>query len=156
VGVVRAVNRARLSLLGIGIIFMGFVVVASGASLGSGGSSSTGGFILMGPIPIVFGSGPNSGILATVALAITVVVVAFYLISFFLWRSGRRREDEAGAKPGVVLKLELARRCQGCAWALKGDPAEAAGIKEGKNKWMKFILNASRNKTVASFKGEGT
>ena len=86
-------NRARLSLLGIGIIFVGFVVLALGASLGSGGSSSTGGFILIGPFPIVFGSGPDSGMLAEVGLVITVAVVAFYLVSFFFRRSGRQYED---------------------------------------------------------------
>ena len=90
-------NQARLALLGMGMIFLGFVVVVLGASLG-GGSSSTGGFILIGPFPIVFGSGPNSGMLATVGLVITVAVVAFYLITLLLWRSGRRREYEDGAK----------------------------------------------------------
>jgi len=32
--------------------------------------------------------------LAAVALVITVAMVALYLLSFFLWRSGRRREAE--------------------------------------------------------------
>lgn len=91
-------NQARLTLLGVGIIFVGFVVVALGASLGPAGTSSSGGFILIGPFPIVFGSGPNSGMLATFGLAITVAVVALYLLSFFLWRSSRRREGEIGAK----------------------------------------------------------
>jgi uncharacterized membrane protein len=95
------VNQARLSLLGIGLVVVGFVVLALGASLGSGGSSSTGGFILIGPFPIVFGSGPNSGMLAEVGLVITIAVVAFYLVSFFLWRSGQaarvRRRSEIRA-----------------------------------------------------------
>jgi uncharacterized membrane protein len=92
------VNPARLSLLGIGIVFVGFVVLAVGASQGSGGSSSTGGFILIGPFPIVFGSGPNSGMLAEVGLVITVAVVALYLVSLFIWRSGRQHDYEDGAK----------------------------------------------------------
>ena len=91
-------NQARLALLGMSMIFLGFVVVFLGASLGPGGSSSTGGFILIGPFPIVFGSGPNSGMLATVGLVITVAVVAFYLITLLLWRSGRRREYEDGVE----------------------------------------------------------
>ncbi len=90
-------NPARLLLLGIAIIFVGFAVVVAGALSGpSAAGSSSGGFILIGPIPIVFGSGPNSGMLAAVAVAITVVMVAFYLVSFFLWRSERRRETEMG------------------------------------------------------------
>ena len=84
-------NASRLLALGMMLIFVGFFVVAAGALM-TGGSSSTGGFILIGPIPIVFGNGPNSSMLATVGLAITVVMVVFYLLSFFLWRPGRRRE----------------------------------------------------------------
>jgi uncharacterized membrane protein len=91
-------NQARLTLVGVAIIFVGFLVVALGASLGSGGSSSSGGFILIGPIPIVFGSGPGSGVLAAVAVVITVAMVAVYLLSFLFWRSGRRREAELGTK----------------------------------------------------------
>jgi uncharacterized protein (TIGR00304 family) len=82
--------------LGVVIIFIGFLVVFLGAFIdaGSGGSISSGGFILIGPIPIVFGNGPNSGNLAEVGLAITLVMVAFYLVSFFFCRSGRRSEAE--------------------------------------------------------------
>jgi uncharacterized membrane protein len=91
-------NPARLTWVGVAIVFVGFLVVALGASVGSGGSSSSGGFILIGPIPIVFGSGPGSGMLAAVALVITVAMVAVYLLSFFLSRSGRRREAGPGAE----------------------------------------------------------
>ena len=88
-------NPARLTLLGFAIILAGFLVVVFGALTGPSGSTSSGGFILVGPVPIVFGSGPDSGMLAEVALVITVAMVAFYLLSIFLWRSGRRREAEA-------------------------------------------------------------
>ena len=84
----------RLALVGVAVIFVGFLVVALGTFTGSGGSNSSGGLILIGPIPIVFGSGPDSGILATVALVITAAMVAFYLLSFLSWRSGKRRESE--------------------------------------------------------------
>ena len=84
----------RLASVGVAIIFVGFLVVALGTFTGPGGSSSSGGFILIGPIPIVFGSGPDSGILATVALVITAAMVALYLLSFLFWRSGGRRESE--------------------------------------------------------------
>jgi uncharacterized membrane protein len=85
-------NPAGLTWVGVVLIFVGFLVVALGASVGSGGSSSSGGFILIGPIPIVFGNGPGSGMLATVALVITVAMVAIYLLSFFLLRSRRGRD----------------------------------------------------------------
>ncbi len=80
-------NPARLLGLGVVIIFVGLFVVAVGASTGPGGSSSGGGFILIGPIPIVFGSGPDSGMLATVALVVSAVAIIAYLASFLLWRS---------------------------------------------------------------------
>lgn len=91
-------NPARLTWLGVAIVLAGFLVVAVGAAIGSGGSSSGGGFIIIGPIPIVFGSGPNSGMLAEVAVVITIAMVVVYLLSFFLWRSGRR--GEAGTESG--------------------------------------------------------
>ena len=88
-------NPARLTLLGVAIIFVGFLVVVLGALTQSGGSGSSGGFVLIGPIPIVFGSGPNSGMLATLGLVITVIVVAFYIVSLLVWRSGRRQESRS-------------------------------------------------------------
>jgi uncharacterized membrane protein len=87
-------NSTNLASLGMLIIFSGFLVVIVGAVLGAGGSTSSGGFILIGPIPIVFGSGPNSSMLASVALAISALVVVVYLASFFIWGWGRRREAE--------------------------------------------------------------
>lgn len=89
-------DSGRLVLLGIAMVFVGFALVAAGALVGPSGPSSSGGFILIGPIPIVVGSGPNSGTLATVGLVITAAMVAVYLISLLLWRSGKRREAGAG------------------------------------------------------------
>ena len=89
-------NPSRLLSLGVVIVFVGFLVIALGSFVGAStsGSASTGGFILIGPIPIFFGNGPNSGILAAVGAAITLAMVAAYLVSFFVWRSGRRPREE--------------------------------------------------------------
>jgi uncharacterized membrane protein len=87
----KSTNLASLGML---IIFSGFLVVIVGAVLGAGGSTSSGGFILIGPIPIVFGSGPNSSMLASVALAISAIMIAVYLVSFLTWAWKRRREAE--------------------------------------------------------------
>jgi uncharacterized membrane protein len=87
-------NSTTLASFGVLVIFAGFLVVLLGAFLVSGGSSSSGGFILIGPIPIVFGSGPNSSVLASVALAISAVIIVVYLASFFMWGLRRRREAE--------------------------------------------------------------
>jgi uncharacterized membrane protein len=93
---------ARLVWAGFAIIFVGFLVVIAGGSLEKGFSGSSGGFILVGPIPIVFGSGSDSGMLASVALAITLVMVIAYLVSFFLGARGRR-----GAEVGAESMLSL-------------------------------------------------
>ena len=87
-------NSTNLASLGVLVIFAGFLVVIFGVFLGAGGSTSAGGFILIGPIPIVFGSGPNSGMLASVALALSAVMVAVYLVSFLIWGWNKRREAE--------------------------------------------------------------
>ena len=87
-------NSTGLASLGVIIIFAGFLVVFFGAVLEAGGSTSSGGFILIGPIPIVFGSGPNSSMVASVALAISAVMIAAYLVSFLTWGWKRRREAE--------------------------------------------------------------
>ncbi|HUH99873.1 MAG TPA: DUF131 domain-containing protein [Nitrososphaerales archaeon] len=88
-------NQARLLPLGMAMIFVGFIVVTFGV-LSGGGSSATGGFILIGPIPIIFGSGPNSGTLVAIGVVITIVMVVAYLFAFLAWRSGKR-----GAEPGT-------------------------------------------------------
>ena len=75
------------------MMFVGFLVVALGSLVGNGGAVSSGGFILIGPIPVVFGNGPDSGMLAKVGLAITLAMVVIYLVSFFVWRSGHSRTE---------------------------------------------------------------
>lgn len=68
-------------LLGLGLAFVvaGFALVFAG-SLGQG-SVSTGGVVFIGPIPIVFGSGPGGGQLAF----LSVVIGAAMLVLLFLW-----------------------------------------------------------------------
>ena len=79
-------DQGRLALVGIAIVFVGFFVVLVGAFTSAGNSGSTGGFILVGPIPIVFGNGPNSGTLAILGTVITIAVVALYLVAFLRMR----------------------------------------------------------------------
>lgn len=92
-------NPAKLLPLGFLLIFAGFIVLVIGSLSGAGGgSTSTGGFILIGPFPIVFGSGPNSGALAQIGLVVTVAAVALYIVMFLVSRSGRAREANAQAE----------------------------------------------------------
>jgi uncharacterized membrane protein len=50
------------------------------ASLVLGGQGSVGGVILVGPIPIVFGAGHDSGWLIAISLVLTVVSVILFLL----------------------------------------------------------------------------
>ena len=65
--------------LGLALVFIGVavIVVASGFL---GGSGSVGGVILIGPIPIVFGAGPDAGWLIAISIILTVVSVVLFLI----------------------------------------------------------------------------
>ena len=66
-------------LLGIALVFVGIAVLVV-ASLVLGGSGSVGGVILIGPIPIVFGAGPDAGWLIAVSIILTVVSVVLFLV----------------------------------------------------------------------------
>ncbi len=68
-----------LLILGIALVFVGIAVLVV-ASVVLGGSGSAGGVILIGPIPIVFGAGPDAGWLIIVSVVLTVVSVVLFLV----------------------------------------------------------------------------
>jgi uncharacterized membrane protein len=61
-------------LIFIGVAFI-FISALSGV-----GSVSGGGIILIGPIPIVFGAGPDFLTLLPIAVAITIMAVVLFLL----------------------------------------------------------------------------
>ncbi len=65
--------------LGIALVFIGIAVLVVFSFVFSG-SSSVGGIILIGPIPIVFGTGYDAGWLIAVSIILTVVSVVLFLI----------------------------------------------------------------------------
>ena len=65
--------------LGIALVFIGVAVLVV-ASMGFGGSGSVSGVIFIGPIPIVFGAGPDAGWLILASVIITVVSVVLFLV----------------------------------------------------------------------------
>jgi uncharacterized membrane protein len=81
------VDAGKLTLVGAALVVIGFLVVFAGVATSAGTSGSTGGFILIGPFPIVFGNGPDSLTLALIGAAITIVVVVAYLVTFLRWRT---------------------------------------------------------------------
>lgn len=69
------------------LYFVGFVLVAVGlfivlAGSASSSSASFGGVVFVGPFPIVFGSGPDSGTLVIASLIIVALMVAVFYASF--------------------------------------------------------------------------
>lgn len=66
-------------LLGIALVFIGIAVIVV-VSVVLGGSGSVGGIILVGPIPIVFGAGPDAGWLIVISVILTAVSVISFLI----------------------------------------------------------------------------
>ncbi len=70
-----------ITLLSLGIVlFFTGVAVLLVASVFFGGSGSVGGVILIGPIPIIFGTGPETYWLIAVGILITVLSIVLFLI----------------------------------------------------------------------------
>jgi uncharacterized membrane protein len=61
------------------LVFVGIAVLVV-ASVVLGGSGSVGGVILIGPIPIVFGAGPDAGWLIAISIILTVVSLILFLV----------------------------------------------------------------------------
>jgi len=66
-------------LLGIALVFVGVAVLVVAAVLG--GSGSVGGVIFIGPIPIVFGAGPDSAWLILISLIVATLSIAVFVLS---------------------------------------------------------------------------
>ena len=67
------------------LVATGFLLVAAGVILvavgaAGQGNASAGGFVLIGPIPIVFGSGSNGGVLALLSVVLGVIMVALLFV----------------------------------------------------------------------------
>jgi uncharacterized protein (TIGR00304 family) len=80
---------AELSLANIGfiLIILGFIIAVIAVMLlafkgrGSAGQTRGGGILLIGPIPIIFGSDKNS---VRVLVALAIVLIAIFLIFMLL------------------------------------------------------------------------
>jgi uncharacterized membrane protein len=73
-----------LFVLGFLIVLLGIIILAV-ATLVSSGSPSYGGVIFIGPIPIVFGAGPQ----ATWLISSAIVLAALSIVVFLLMRRTR-------------------------------------------------------------------
>ncbi len=78
--------------LGFLILLVGLALLTLGVS--SQGNASVGGFFLIGPIPIAFGSGPNGEALGFFALVMGIVMFAALYIYVRRLSSGGVGSDE--------------------------------------------------------------
>ena len=69
----------KLMTVGLLIFLLGLALIFLGAA--TEGGFSAGGFILIGPFPIVFGAGPSGVTLAILSIALGAAVLALV----FLW-----------------------------------------------------------------------
>ena len=75
----------KLLLLGFSLICTGMILIVI-ASLSSGASTSFGGVIIIGPIPIILGAGENAWEIVLVAPILTIIC----LLMFFLRKTQKR------------------------------------------------------------------
>ncbi len=75
-------------LLGLALVFIGVaVIVVASIALGGG---SVGGVIFIGPIPIVFGVGPDAAWLILISVVISVISIVLFLV---MSRRAKRIEE---------------------------------------------------------------
>ncbi|MCD6300635.1 MAG: DUF131 domain-containing protein [Staphylothermus sp.] len=75
-------------IIGIALIFVGFLIIFIGMFSGTRkeGHVETGGVIIIGPIPIVFGSSKNISLLMLIlAIVLTTLVLLTYIIGLKGW-----------------------------------------------------------------------
>ncbi len=75
-------------LFGISLIAIGIAIIVL-VSLFVGGSGSVGGVILIGPIPIVFGAGPD----ALLLVAVGIIIAIFSVILFWIFNKKLKRNN---------------------------------------------------------------
>jgi len=69
-----------LFFLAFALIFIGILLMSLAPMLNHGNSGSIGTIILIGPIPIILGSGPYASVIVVLAIILTVVAIIFVLV----------------------------------------------------------------------------
>src|SRR5439155_26705599 len=71
--------QPRLYAVGVVLLFLGFAMIVLGSFAGS--DATVGGFVLIGPIPIVFGSGKDAGLLAILSVAAGLIMITMVYLT---------------------------------------------------------------------------
>lgn len=75
------IKGSTLIITGILVIFIGFILVFLGTALQGTNKTSdmkTGGVVLIGPIPIIFGNDKDT-IITAVIMAIILIIISYFL-----------------------------------------------------------------------------
>ncbi|MGC9516270.1 MAG: TIGR00304 family membrane protein [Methanomicrobiales archaeon] len=76
------IKAGTLTILGIIVIFIGIIIIFAGTALQSTnskeGNVKAGGVIMIGPVPIIFGTDKSFTIIAIV-LAIILMIISYFL-----------------------------------------------------------------------------
>jgi uncharacterized protein (TIGR00304 family) len=82
------VDSSGLYLFGFGLILVGVIILMVAAILatrGKSGKTKTAGVIIIGPVPIVFGSDKKTAkTLMTLGIVLTVAIIVAMLIYYYL------------------------------------------------------------------------
>ncbi len=70
--------QPKLYAVGVVLLFLGFAMIVLGSFTGS--NATVGGFVLIGPIPIVFGSGKDAGLLAVLSVTAGFIMVVMVYV----------------------------------------------------------------------------
>ena len=89
------------------LVVLGLVMIFLGAVL-SGGELSTGGILLIGPIPVIFGGGPLGQVLALLA-----TILAIILLALMLYLSTRKHSDIQSEDIDAQLSISCQRAILG-------------------------------------------
>ena len=90
--------QPKLYPVGVFLLFLGFAMIVLGSFTGS--NATVGGFVLIGPIPIVFGSGRDAGLLAILSVAAGLILIGMVYLTF-------RRTRRMGTPEPIEGSLNL-------------------------------------------------
>mgnify|MGYP000232779001 CR=1 FL=1 len=83
------IDAASIMILGIVIIFIGFIIILLAvAKTMRGGKVEAGGVVIVGPIPIVFGTSARATKMVLIlAIALTILAIILFILPLLVTRS---------------------------------------------------------------------
>lgn len=84
------IDAASIMILGIVIIFIGFIIIllAVAKAMRGGGKVEAGGVVIVGPIPIVFGTSARATKMVLIlAIALTILAIILFILPLLVTRS---------------------------------------------------------------------